>query len=278
MMGLLIRLLGRRTAWRVGRKIYFEARGELPNDMKVNGESWLIAQAIAKLADDGEFHAWDVGGNVGEWTELLLEAAARSGVQVQVDLFEPAPGALAGLKQKFAANPVVRLHPIALSSRSGTAQFEVVGPSAGTNTLNRTHSPDAELIDVIVATGAQWHGESGKGHVHLIKIDAEGHDLEVLRGIETLLDAGQVDLVQFEYNWRWLLNGSSLRKLFDLIAGKEYAIGRLLPDQLELYDSWNPELDRFFEGNYVLVRNGIVPRLRHRTIGWCNGNLPVGRP
>lgn len=278
MMGWFIRLVGRRLAWRIGRKLYFDARGELRNEMHSNGEAWLIRAAVARLSRSGSLRAWDVGGNLGLWTDLLLEEAARSGVEARIDVFEPAAGAFATLTEKFGNHPLVEVHQIALSNRSGTAQFEVVGPAAGTNSLNLTHSADAELVEVVVAPGAEWHGRSAGGQIDLVKIDAEGHDLEVIRGLEPLLDSRQIGLIQFEYNWRWLVNGSSLRKLFELVERKDYRLGRLLADGLELYDSWNGELDRFFEGNYVVVRSDLVERFRHRLIGWCDGNLPVERP
>ncbi|MEO7787211.1 MAG: FkbM family methyltransferase [Sphingomicrobium sp.] len=270
----MVRLLGRRRAWRLGRKLYLAARGEGPNDIDQNGESALMDAALAAFPNAAPFRAWDVGANLGEWTDTLLAAAAKGDRDVRVELFEPTPTAFASLTVKYAVNPSVAVQQVALSSRAGTAEFEVVGSHAGTNSLNLTGSPTGKTISVALVTGAEVHEGS---ETHLIKIDTEGHDLEVLRGLEPLLSARSLGIVQFEYNWRWLVNGSSLRAAVLLAERHGYRVGRVAPEGLEIYDMWNGELDRFFETNYALVRPDVLPRLRHRVIGWCEGNLPVER-
>ena len=270
----MVRLLGRRRAWRLGRKLYLAARGEGLNVIDQNGESALIDAALAASPDAAPFRAWDVGANLGEWTDTLLAAAARRGRDVRMELFEPTPTAFASLTTKYAAIPAVSVQQVALSSRAGTAAFEVVGSHAGTNSLNLTGAPTGSTISVALTTGAEVHDGN---EVHLVKIDTEGHDLEVLRGLEPLLATHVLGIVQFEYNWRWLVNGSSLRAAMLLAKRTGYRLGRVAPEGLEIYDHWNGELDRFFETNYALVRPDLLSRLAHRVIGWCDGNLPVER-
>lgn len=273
----LVRLLGRRRAWRLGRKLYTAARGEGLNAIETNGEKALIAQAIAAFPDAAPFRAWDVGANLGEWTDLVLAIAAGQKLPAKILMFEPTPTAFESLSEKYASNAAVEVEQVALSSKAGTAAFEVVGSYAGTNSLNVTGAAAGSTISVVLKSGVEVHAAAGGGEVHLIKIDTEGHDLEVLRGLEALLETQSVAIVQFEYNWRWLVNGSSLRAAMLLAERHGYRLGRVAPNGLEIYDDWNGELDRFFETNYALVRPDILPRLRHSVIGWCEGNLPVAR-
>ncbi len=273
----LVRLLGRRRAWRLGRKLYTAARGEGQNTIQTNGEKTLIEQAIAAFPEAAPFRAWDVGANLGEWTDTLLAAAANQGLAVRINLFEPTPTAFTSLSDKYSDNAEVTVEQIALSSKAGSAEFEVVGSHAGTNSLNLTGAPTGKTIKVALTTGADFHATHGGGEVHLIKVDTEGHDLEVLRGIEPLLAQRAVGIVQFEYNWRWLVNGSSMRAAMLLAERHGYRLGRVAPDGLEIYKSWNAELDRFFETNFALVRLDVLPHLRHSVIGWCEGNLPIER-
>jgi FkbM family methyltransferase len=273
----LVRLLGRRRAWRLGRKLYTAARGEGLNAIQTNGEKELIEQAIAAFPDAASFRAWDVGANLGEWTDLVLATAARQKLTPKILMFEPTPTAFASLSEKYAGNGAVEIKQVALSSKAGTADFEVVGSHAGTNSLNVTGASAGSTIKVALASGTEVHAAAGGREVHLIKVDTEGHDLEVLRGLEALLETRAVAIVQFEYNWRWLVNGSSMRAAMLLADRHGYRLGRVAPDGLEIYNSWNAELDRFFETNYALVRPDVLPRLRHSVIGWCKGNLPVER-
>lgn len=273
----LVRLLGRRRAWRLGRKLYIAARGEGLNAIEINGEKALIEEAISAFPDAKPFRAWDVGANLGEWTDLVLATAARQKRTAKILMFEPTPTAFKSLSEKYVSNAAVEVEQVALSSKAGTAAFEVVGSHAGTNSLNVTGAAAGSTISVALKSGAEVHAAAGGGEVHLIKIDTEGHDLEVLRGLEALLEARSVAIVQFEYNWRWLVNGSSLRAALLLAERHGYRLGRVAPDGLEIYDGWNAELDRFFETNYALVRPDVLPCLRHSVIGWCEGNLPVDR-
>ena len=273
----LVWLLGRRRASRLDRKLYTAARGEGQNAIATNGEMALIEQAITAFMDAAPFRASDVGANLGEWTDLVLATAARQKLSAKILMFEPTPTAFASLSEKYSGNAAVEVKQVALSSKAGTAEFEVVGSHAGTNSLNVTDAPAGSTINVALASGADVHSMAGGGEVQFIKVDTEGHDLEVLRGLELLLETRAVAILQIEYNWRWLVNGSSLRAAMLLSELHGHRLGRVAPDGLEIYDGWNAELDRFFETNYALVRPDVLPRLAHSVIGWCEGNLPAER-
>ena len=73
-----------------------------------------------------------------------------------------------------------------------------------------------------------------------------------------LLQNSQIDVAQFEYNQLWIYSRSYLKDVFDLIDGLPYRLGRVCPGHVELFDSWHFELERFFEGNYVLIREPVL--------------------
>lgn len=102
----------------------------------------------------------------------------------------------------------------------------------------------------------------GLDKLTMLKIDTEGFDCEVLRGAVLALANKRIDVIQFEYNWRWLANRSSLRDVFQLIEGTEYRLGKLVGNGVVFYEKWHFELDRYFENNYVLVpRGSVIERL-----------------
>jgi hypothetical protein len=64
--------------------------------------------------------------------------------------------------------------------------------------------------------------------------------------------------MQFEHNWRRLLNSMSRRAVFNMVDGMPYRVGKLAGAKLLLFERWHFEVDRFFESNYVLVlRRGM---------------------
>jgi FkbM family methyltransferase len=275
---MLVQILGREFAWRLGRKLYMLARGDGPNSMAINGESELIGRLLNAFADAGtghEFVAFDVGANVGLWTDILLQYADSLNSPVHVDLFEPAPHAFEQLRTKFANDHRVGTHRRGLSDHGGKAQMEMVGALAGTNTLSPVGAVGSLLEEVEIATFDSVRDGLGYDLVNLVKIDAEGHDLMVLRGMENSLRAGAVEVVQFEYNWRWLVSGSSMRAVFALAREHGYVVGRCDSRDLFVFDEWLDELDRFFENNYLLIRKDLVSRLGASVGRWNVHNVLV---
>jgi FkbM family methyltransferase len=279
-LDLVVRLLGRRRAWRLGRRLYMAARGEVPNDIATNGEAALIGQCIRafRTSDSKEserFVAFDIGANLGLWSKVVLRESEAAGVTCAVEVFEPVAGAFDRLVSEFGQMENVRLHQCAVSDRNGTAQMQIVGEFAGTNSLSPSIDPSAISVEVPVETLSDIRSRLGIGTIHLCKIDAEGHDLAILEGMRDALRAGALEVVQFEYNWRWLMNGSTLQAVFALARDVGYRVGRVAPDHLEMYSEWSFEHDRFFENNYVLVRADVLPRLVSRETRWDDSNVLV---
>jgi hypothetical protein len=75
-------------------------------------------------------------------------------------------------------------------------------------------------------------------------------------GASESLRKGLIDAWQFEYNHRWVSEGSYIKDVFDFIADKPYTLGKVHGNGIETYDMWHPELEHFFESNYVLIRKG----------------------
>ena len=157
------------------------------------------------------------------------------------------------LATRFANSAAVTVQAYAVSDTQGEATFYTAEDGAGTNSLSPSSGPNTEVTGLI--TIDQFLHCSRLATVAMIKIDTEGFDLHVLRGAAQSLQRGQIEILQFEYNWRWLLNHACLRDVFALISEKPYRFGKLVGRDLEFHDRWHPELDRFFETNYVLVRS-----------------------
>jgi hypothetical protein len=93
----------------------------------------------------------------------------------------------------------------------------------------------------------------GVDAITLLKINVEGHDLNAPRGSLGSLRSGRIDVVQFEYGHRWIYARCFLRDVFLLIRDLPYQLCRVCPDRLELLAYWHPELERYFDSNFVLV-------------------------
>ncbi|HTV22124.1 MAG TPA: FkbM family methyltransferase [Polyangiaceae bacterium] len=243
----------RSFVWRAGRKLYQYARREGANDPARNGEYWLL-DAIVQRASGHALTLLDVGANVGDWTQRALTCLTQHGRNGAVHAIEPAPAAHAHLEHRFAGDPRVHVQRVAIADHTGTESLYVVGELAGTNSL--VDQQIGHPIPVAVTRVDDYLKAHAIEHVTFLKSDTEGLDLAVLRGGLEALARGRVDAWQFEYNARWIHARAFLRDVFELIARQPYVLGKLFGDGVELFDAWHPELERYFETNFVLLRTG----------------------
>lgn len=251
----LIRVLAQSTSlrpllWRVGRSAYAAARGDFANDPRTNGEYWLLAEVLRGASSGAVL--FDVGANMGDWTVEAQRLCAEKNIQCNLHAFEPAAATRAMLSSRVSA--FAEVHACALSDRPGETAFYSTSVGAGSNSLYLMQGAEKEVVRL--ATLDQMIADAVDGGVLFVKVDTEGFDLSVLRGAEESLKGGLIEVVQFEYNWRWLQNHASLLDVFAFIEALPYRLGKLAGERIEFYDVWHFELDRFIEANFVLVRRG----------------------
>ncbi|MEM6788453.1 MAG: FkbM family methyltransferase [Myxococcota bacterium] len=253
--------LDRRLSWRLGRAVYMLARRDVANQPARNGE-YLLQREMLRIARRRHEAAvfFDVGANVGEWTRTLM-GRVESSDELTVHCFEPFPGTFetlsANLEAQVSRGRVV-CRSMALSSEDGEARM-TGDTDIGTSAL--TAMDDDDAVPVVKRRVDSYCAEQRIDRVHMIKVDTEGHDYDVLCGTAGLLERGAVGLVQFEYNHRWVYTRHFLRDVFLLAEDIDYGLGKVTPRGVELYASWHPELERFFEGNYALIRRDLVDEL-----------------
>lgn len=277
MIDLLTRIIGRDLSWRFGRALYMAARGEGLNDMAANGERELIvraARAWARVHPGAPAIVVDCGANLGDWTAMALDAFAAENIASTFHALEPTPGSRAALDARFGNHQAVSVHPIALSDFDGSAAFRIVSETGGTNGLAGADG-DGDTITVPVQRAEVWAAANGVSTIALMKIDTEGHDYGVIAGLGALLAEQAVGVIQFEYNHRWLETRRSLRDIFALAAANGYRVGRANRHGIDVYADWNPENDRFFEWNYLLIAPDMLGALDVQMVGWGPSNTLV---
>lgn len=258
-------LMGRRNLVRLARSLTMASRLDVANQMESNGER--LVQRIVLQHCAKPFTVFDVGANAGAWSASLLRAA--EGTDGQVHAFEPASATFARLSQNLSsAAGRARLLQQALSSQKGTAQFFIAGEGLGINSLHARPGSPQKQETVTLNTVDDYCKESAIQRVHLMKIDAEGHDFSVLEGAQGMLSARAIDVVQFEYNQRWIDSRHFLKDVFDLLLPLGYLVGKVTPKGIEFYPEYHFELESFREGNYLLC----LPEWKDRfpQVKWWN--------
>lgn len=235
----------------MGIRAKYPARG---GTIMVHEEKFL-RRALALFS--GTFVVFDVGAHVGDYSR----AARRMAPRARVVAFEPNPLLLGQLRARI---PDVEVFPFALSDQSGAAQLhdfaDEPGSSCGSLHAEKIpfHGGVAQTYPVQTRTLDDFCAEQGIGHVHLLKIDTEGHDLRVLRGARRLLEAKAIDVIQFEIIAVNAVLRVFLRDFAAQLPGyRLYRLalsGRLLP--LGEYDPLEWEI--FAEQNIIAVRDSVA--------------------
>lgn len=133
--------------------------------------------------------AWDIGANRGNHAAFMRPLCGR------LVCFEPNPAEFRRLEALFKEDPGVILLDIGLSDRSAERPFLISAEESG----NSTFEIEADQANALrsVKTGDEIVITHGVNDLDLIKIDVEGHEAAVLRGmIATILD--QRPVIVFE--------------------------------------------------------------------------------
>ncbi len=242
----------RSLSWRSGRKLYCSARLEYANDPETNGEYWLLGRVLSACENSNPILI-DVGANKGEWTNQAVTILHQHGIDGYIWAFEPTRSTFDYLQKRVSNLRNVNVQRAALAKRTGEAKFFVIAPLAGTNSLYKIAGSTPEVVKTLSLDDFLMQQQIG--HVDFLKSDVEGFDMDVLLGAEMALQNGTIDVWQFEYSYRWLFSRHYLKDVFDYIADKPYKLGKLYGNGIEFYSVWHPELERFFETNFVLVKH-----------------------
>ncbi|WP_237213217.1 FkbM family methyltransferase [Falsiroseomonas oryziterrae] len=149
----------------------------------------LARRAFPRLPFDCVF---DVGANCGQSSRAFLGLfpAAR------IHAFEPASETFAELARALESEPRVACHHLALGSEAGDVRVTCFGTSVSNTIVPATAAVPTEAVRR--ETGDGFCATQGIGRIGYLKIDTEGHDLEVLRGFETMLREQRIDLLEVE--------------------------------------------------------------------------------
>jgi FkbM family methyltransferase len=155
------------------------------------------AALFGRLLRPGEV-VLDVGANVGYYS---LSAAARVGPGRRVFAFEPGPAAAARLRENAALNGLNNLQVIeaAVADRPGTLRLHLSEDSEAAS-LFPSATGVAASVEVPVTTLDDFVKQAALPRVDLLKIDAEGAEVGILRGGRQLLAGADAPVLIVEAN------------------------------------------------------------------------------
>jgi FkbM family methyltransferase len=146
----------------------------------------------------------DVGAHRG-WETMRF---AQMFPAAQVHAFELVPATCEQLRRNVAGVPRIRVHGFGLSNTTGMARIALQGDPQLNSLSGRAQPPSGgETVEVHFRRLDEVADELELHTVDMLKVDAEGHDLQVLEGGAALFAARRVRAVLAEVDF----GGSNLQ-------------------------------------------------------------------
>ena len=165
----------------------------------------------------------DVGANVGYFTRLAGKLVGQEGT---VHAFEPMAKANRLLKENVSDLQCVTLHDVAVSNEEGVGSFSI-RKKGDRSSLMASSSVEKQIqvqLDTLDNT------LKGEDRVDMIKIDVEGHELEVLQGAMTIIKEHR-PLLYFEHLSQYAgSRGLSIGDYASLLNEHGYTLSWINPD------------------------------------------------
>lgn len=225
----------------------------------VSGEKYWIKTCLDRFQLQTVF---DVGAFKGEYAKDLIHA----GFNGRLFAFEPSASSFLALSNAIKVLDSEGRHRclnLALSDQRGTATMFDYG-SAGTShatmyeaviaDLHGTAGTPPEARTVNTDTIDHFCKTNQIQSIDLLKIDTEGNEFRVLKGAETMLREGRIQVIQFEFNEMNVVSRVFFKDFYDLLL-PQYDLFRLLPSGLLPIQRYDPrQHEIFIFQNIVAVR------------------------
>lgn len=199
---------------------------------------------------------FDVGGNKGHYTQELLRQYGKSIKEIHV--FEPSKELVN--QYLIYSDPRIRVNNIALSSHSGTASLHKVSGNPGLNSLTKRRLDHfnvqmGEVEEIETITLDDYVADNNISRIELLKIDVEGHELDVLNGAVKSLEANLIGSIQFEFGGANIDTRVFFQDFWYLLVEKfGFEMYRITPVGINRVNGYSEVDEIFITTNYLAIK------------------------
>lgn len=178
------------------------------------GKERHILELLASTVRPGDV-VYDIGSNFGFYTVLLAKAVGPNGVVIAV---EPESQSYDHLQENLKLNALtnVRSFRLGLGDQSGEAKL-FLGEVAGASSLGQSSETAHSYKWVQVVEGDHLVEEKSLPVPRVVKIDVEGHEWAVIRGLCQTLARPECELVCCEIHPQLLPASVQPQQVLDLL-------------------------------------------------------------
>jgi len=227
-------------------------------DVLTSGEQ-SIFRVLRKRAIPPYF-IFDVGANNGQFLHLVLNNIEVDNFSVHC--FEPSQAAFKRLNESCGDDVRITLNNIAVGKEKGNAVLYFDNSGSGLASLTKRRLDhfgiDFNKSEKVASTTIDnYCAENAIGHIHLLKVDIEGHELDVFAGAKTMFDQRSIDIVTFEFGGCNIDTRTFFQDFWYFFKEVNMKLFRITPSgYLYAIESYKEIDEQFRTVNYIAVLNG----------------------
>lgn len=212
-------------------------------DDAVSGESHFLTHYFRGRLGGMVF---DVGANVGNYSKKVL----RANPNVTLYAFEPHPKTFKVLTDNVHQSNFIAVNAAAgqedgmLSLYDYEAKDGSSHASLYQDVIENIHQQKSIEHKVQVLSLGAYASSKNIEKIDLLKIDTEGNELNVLKGMSAYIQSGKIEAIHFEFNEMNVSSRTFFRDFWELLPG--YDFYRLLPTGMTKIESYNPVFCEIF--------------------------------
>ncbi|APB34987.1 FkbM family methyltransferase [Gloeomargarita lithophora Alchichica-D10] len=253
----------KKWAWELFAKLEIIDSGG--SDFNVNGEAKFISLMFGfytKHTTNEPLIILDIGANQGQYSHTLSKIAERHQISTMIHLFEPLHECFSQIQLHLGENSNLIFNNFGISDQETTSTIfydQAMSPLAS------LHQRKVEQYNIFMNQSQQiklkrmdsYIQEKCIEHIHFVKLDVEGHELNALNGFGDYLNGSFIDFIQFEYGETYFDAHIRLLEIYQLLQKRDFQIAKITPNGL-IPKRYYQYMENFIYANYVAISNRVL--------------------
>lgn len=205
----------------------------------------------------------DIGANKGIYTQEVRKKVPK----IECHLFEPSAINIQALNQKFLNLDKVFINKFALSNKKTEAILFSNTPGSVIGSLtkrrldhykrleSRGYDSEMNVEEQVSLIRFDEYWKNKDQIIDYVKIDVEGHELDVLEGFGDLIY--KIKLIQFEFGGCNIDTRTFFQDFWYFFQEKNFLLYRISPKGYKLIKFYTPREENFMTSNYIAVNQNI---------------------
>lgn len=202
----------------------------------------------------------DVGAHIGDFS--IQAAKICADVPTTIHAFEPLQSSYNNLKKNVKSAGNIVVHQQALGDKKCQITLYYNSRHKSKASLYRRNMRHfnihlSKTETVTVNTIDEFCKKNDISTIHLLKIDAEGNELDILKGGSTMIKSGKIDFIQFEFGGCNIDSRTYFQDFYYFLSDR-YILFRVVKDGLYPITKYKEEYELFKATNYLAQRRQLA--------------------